>query len=160
MNRHGYRRGQVNYELESSGLMGKLVSHGFKNTVATAFTTMRDKYEAIEALNNYIDRYDAAHGNKRQTSASVPTQGEDVEFYRAALAMIEAIENAGPVATIGMVVGGPPGCCAAANPRTPCRAPWRWAALAMRSPSALAHRPSRVPPETLVGLPARLSSTR
>jgi hypothetical protein len=84
MNRHGYTRGKVNDELESYGLMDDLVSHGFERHDKWSFKN-HEEYtnEAVVALNDYIDRYDAAHGNKRQTSANVPTQGEDVEFYRA-----------------------------------------------------------------------------
>jgi len=84
MNRHGYRRRKVNDELESSGLMDDLVSHGFEKHDNVS-TKNHDEYknEAIVALNDYIDRDDAEHGIKRQTSANVPTQGEDVEFYRA-----------------------------------------------------------------------------
>lgn len=86
MNRHGYGRGKVNHELESVyayGLMDDLVSHGFEKYRSFSFHPAEEyKYEAIAALNDYIDRYDAAHGIKHQTSANVPTQGE-VEFYRA-----------------------------------------------------------------------------
>jgi hypothetical protein len=84
MNRHGYGRGKVNSELESAGLMDDLEAHGFEKHDRWSFKNhVEYRNEAIVALNAYIDRYDAAHGNLRQTSANVPTQGEDVEFYRA-----------------------------------------------------------------------------
>jgi hypothetical protein len=85
MNRHGYLRSKVNSEIEDNGLMDDLVSHGFEkhgrwsNEKSEVY-----KFEAIVALNNWLDRYDAAHGNRRQTGANVPTEpDEDIEYYRA-----------------------------------------------------------------------------
>ena len=84
MNRHGYLRSEVNSALESAGLMDDLVSHGFEQHGRWSSKNSEEyKNEAIVALNSYIDRYDAEHGNKRHTSASVPSQGEDIEFYKA-----------------------------------------------------------------------------
>ena len=84
MNRHGYGRGQVNDALESAGLLDDLESHGFEKVGAYSFTPS-ETYEkrAVDALNQYIDRYRNAHNIKVPTSADVPAQGEDIEFYRA-----------------------------------------------------------------------------
>jgi hypothetical protein len=84
MNRHGYTRGQVNEALESYDLLDDLVKHGFEKYGRWSFKHhVEYKYEAIAALNNYIDRYDAAHGNKPHPSIGEPPEGENVEFYRA-----------------------------------------------------------------------------
>jgi hypothetical protein len=94
MNRHGYTRGKVNNELESAGLMDELVNHGFEKHSRWSFKDHEEyKYEAIRALNAYVDRYDAAHGRERQTSASAPTHGEDVEFYKAWLEGLEYVAS-------------------------------------------------------------------
>jgi hypothetical protein len=84
MNRRGYGRGNVNDALESAGLLDDLESHGFEKVAAYSFTpSVTYQKRAVDALNQYIDRYRNAHNIKVQTSIDVPAQAEDIEFYRA-----------------------------------------------------------------------------
>ncbi len=84
MNRHGFSRGQVNDALESAGLLDDLESHGFEKAAAHSFTPgVTYQERAVDALNQYIDRYRNAHNIKVGPSIDVPAQGEDIEFYRA-----------------------------------------------------------------------------
>ena len=94
-NRHGYTRGDVNRALESAGLLDDLKSHGFKpaDTYSTENSILSYQPRVIEALMKYIDRYKVAHNIKTPTSANVPTQGEDVEFYRAWLEGLSYIRS-------------------------------------------------------------------
>jgi hypothetical protein len=79
-----YRRVDINDALESAGLMDDLVSHGFEKVGRLSVTNSELVYKprAIDALNRFIARYQAAHGIVIPTSIGLPTQGEDVEFYR------------------------------------------------------------------------------
>jgi len=82
MNRHGYRRGEVNDALESAGLMEDLEAHGFERVSSHSFKD-HEVYarEAIDALNGFIGRYQTAHNIILPTTASVPTP-DPAEYYR------------------------------------------------------------------------------
>jgi hypothetical protein len=95
-NRHGYNREYVNEQIESLGLMDDLKEHGFAYSGRWGWTEGAHYTQlAADALYGWCWRYEISHGihGERAAFASVPSQGEDIEYYRAWLEGLGYITN-------------------------------------------------------------------
>lgn len=90
-NRHGHTRGQVNDDLDSSGLMNELEkNYGFERASPHGlFSPRSDVYEqqAIDALYKFVLHYEAEHDMTQPTSEGPPSeavvqQEQQAEFVK------------------------------------------------------------------------------
>lgn len=100
-NHHGHTRGDVNRDLDSSGLMDELEkNYGFEKAGAHVFRPTSEVYEqsAIDALYKFVLHYEAEHNMTKGTSAGLPSeavveQEKQAEFVKAWLEGLQYVTS-------------------------------------------------------------------